>query len=80
VLFAASELDAPMTRADLLAVRRDPVDAEVWRGAAGGHEVAFKPFTAIGDEPYRLYNRTIGAPPPRSADTRVPQYGSAINV
>jgi DUF1680 family protein len=60
VLFAASNLDAPLTRADLLTVQRDPADAEVWRGAAGGHDVAFKPFTAIGDEAYRLYNHTIG--------------------
>jgi hypothetical protein len=60
VLFAASNLDAPLTRADLLTVQRDPADAEVWRGAAGGHDVAFKPFTAIGDEAYRLYNQTIG--------------------
>jgi len=59
VLFAASDLDASMTRDDLLAVRRDPADAEVWRSAAGGREVAFKPFTAIGDEPYRLYNQTV---------------------
>jgi len=57
-LFATSNLDAPMTRADLLAARRDPVDAEVWRGATGGRDVAFKPFTAIGDEAYRLYYQT----------------------
>jgi hypothetical protein len=58
VLFAASELDAPMIHADLLKVRRDPVDTEVWWGSAGGRDVAFKPFTAIGDEAYRLYNPT----------------------
>jgi uncharacterized protein len=34
VLFAVSEPDVPTTRADLLAVQRDRIDDEVWRGSA----------------------------------------------
>ena len=56
-LFAADALDVPVTRAGLLAARPDPARRETWLAAApDGKEVPFKPFTAIGDETYRLYS------------------------
>ncbi|HMA49302.1 MAG TPA: hypothetical protein VKP60_06080, partial [Magnetospirillaceae bacterium] len=51
-LFATSALEAPLTRADLLAARREPGTSDLWRAG----EVQLKPFTAIGDEVYRLYS------------------------
>ena len=55
VLFPVEAGDAPLTRAQLLAVRRAADDE--WRTKAGGAEVRFKPFTAITSEKYRLYSR-----------------------
>jgi hypothetical protein len=52
-LFATSALEAPLTRAALITARRDARTAELWRVG----DVQFRPFTAVGDETYRLYNR-----------------------
>lgn len=55
-LFATGMLDAAVTRADLLAVRPQPSQKELWLVAAGGARIPFRPFTAIGEETYRLYS------------------------
>jgi DUF1680 family protein len=44
---------APLTRDDLLAVKRDGTDS--WRVK----EAKLKPFMAIGDETYRVYTQVI---------------------
>lgn len=51
-LFAASALEAPLTRAALLSARRDGSGADLWRAG----DVQLKPFAAIENEPYRLYS------------------------
>lgn len=51
-LFAVSALETRPTRAALLAARPDPAKADSWRAG----DIRLSPFTAIGDEPYRLYS------------------------
>jgi hypothetical protein len=56
VLFATERLGPIPTRAELLAARPHPSEPERWDVRAGGAIVPFRPFTAIGDQPYRLYS------------------------
>jgi len=53
-LFATGELPEQIRRADLLSVRQD---AREWSLKNGSQTTLFKPFTEIGDEIYRLYQR-----------------------
>jgi DUF1680 family protein len=50
VLFATEKLDQSLTRADLLAARPSGPESWLVRGS-----VPFRPFTAIDEQPYRLY-------------------------
>ena len=56
VLFATERLELSPTRADLLAARPHSAEPERWDVRAGGDSVPFRPFTAIQDQPYRLYS------------------------
>ena len=53
-LFATGELPEQIRREDLLSIKQD---AQGWSLKNGAQTTLFKPFTEIGDEFYRLYNR-----------------------
>jgi DUF1680 family protein len=59
-MFATGNLPAKFTQAQLLAAAAASQSSEDWivKGDAG--KVTFRPFGAIGDEPYRLY-QNVGA-------------------
>lgn len=59
-LFAIGSVPAKFTRAQLLAAAAASQSSEDWQlqGAAG--RVTFRPFSAIGDESYRLYQNVAG--------------------
>jgi DUF1680 family protein len=55
VLFAVTDTQPPLTRADLLAASR--VDQRSWQVRTGGAPIKMAPFTGIGDEQYTTYMR-----------------------
>jgi hypothetical protein len=55
VLFALTDAEPKVTRAQLLAVKKN--GAQNWRVDAGSDPIKMLPFTAIGDEPYSTYVR-----------------------
>jgi len=56
-LFAVGELPAKMTRAQLLAATAFGQSSEDWVAGTGANKVTLRPFAAIGDETYRLYQK-----------------------
>jgi uncharacterized protein len=57
VLFVLDDNKTPLTREQFLSAKPDPQVAEQWLIA--GTNVRLKPFRAITDETYRLYNQII---------------------
>jgi DUF1680 family protein len=53
-LFGVGNLPASLSRAQLLAASAASSDVVVQSGTG---KIVFKPFAAIGDEPYRLYHK-----------------------
>ncbi len=58
-LFAINSPSAPITRASLLNARQISSGSLNWEAEAGAGKMAFKPFQAIGEEQYRLYQEVI---------------------
>jgi uncharacterized protein len=54
-LFAVGDLTAPVTRARLLAAERASKNSADWKVATAAEPLTMRPFAAIGDEHYRLY-------------------------
>jgi DUF1680 family protein len=54
-LFAVGAPAGKITRAQLLAASAASQSSEDWLASADSEKWAFRPFTAIGNEPYRLY-------------------------
>jgi DUF1680 family protein len=54
-LFAVGDLAAPLTRAQLLAAERVSRTSTDWKVATATGPLTMRPFAAIGDEHYRLY-------------------------
>jgi DUF1680 family protein len=54
-LFGVGNLPAKFTRAQLLAAAAASQTSEDWLAQGDMGKVTFRPFAAIGDEPYRLY-------------------------
>jgi uncharacterized protein len=54
-LFATGDLPAQFTRAQLLAAAAASPSSEDWLVRTDTRKITFRPFAAIGDEPYRLY-------------------------
>jgi DUF1680 family protein len=54
-LFAVGDVSATITRAQLLAAERASKNSTDWKVAMAGQQVTMRPFGAIGDEHYRLY-------------------------
>jgi DUF1680 family protein len=59
-LFAVGSLPATFSRAQLLAASAAGASSEDWMVQGDAGKVAFRPFSAVGDEGYRLYNK-LGA-------------------
>ena len=55
VLFAVTDAQPVLTRADLLAAKR--VDQQSWQVKPAGEPMKMLPFTNIGDEQYTTYQR-----------------------
>jgi uncharacterized protein len=60
VLFGVGNLPASFSRAQLLAASSASQSSAEWLVQSDGGKVTFRPFTAIGEEPYRLYQK-VGA-------------------
>jgi DUF1680 family protein len=56
-LFGVGNLPATFTRAQLLAAVAASLSSEDWLMPGNAGRVTFRPFAAIGDEPYRLYQK-----------------------
>jgi DUF1680 family protein len=56
-LFAVGELPPKVTRAQLLAATAFGQSSEDWVAGAGANKLTLRPFSAIGDETYRLYQK-----------------------
>jgi len=54
-LFGVGNLPAGFSRAQLLTASRASQSSEDWEVADNGGKFTFRPFAAIGDETYRLY-------------------------
>jgi hypothetical protein len=54
-LFAVGDLSAPVTRAQLQAAERISKSSADWKVATTAGPLTMRPFAAIGDEHYRLY-------------------------
>ncbi len=54
-LFAVGDLPAKMTRAELLAAVAVTEGSEDWVASGDSGKITLRPFAAIGDESYRLY-------------------------
>ncbi len=54
-LFAVGNLSAPMTKAHLLAAERLSKNSADWKVTTARGRLTMRPFAAIGDEHYRLY-------------------------
>ncbi len=63
-LFRVGELNAGVTKAELLAATAVSQTSQDWLVGAPGQNLTFRPFAAIGDERYRLYQEI--APPAES--------------
>jgi uncharacterized protein len=59
-LFGVGNLPASFSRAQLLAASSAAQSSEDWLVQGDAGKVTFRPFAAIGDEPYRLYHK-VGA-------------------
>lgn len=55
-LFATGSLPAGFTQAQLLGASRASATSDDWLVTDGAGKITFRPFEAIGDEPYRLYH------------------------
>jgi DUF1680 family protein len=56
-LFAVDSISVKITRAQLLAAVAASQSSEDWVAKCDAARVTFRPFAAIGDEPYRLYHQ-----------------------
>ncbi len=56
-LFGTGNLPANFSRAQLLAATAVSQSSENWLVQTDAGKIKFSPFTAIGDEPYRLYHK-----------------------
>lgn len=56
-LFAVGDLPATFSRAQLLSASAASPSSVDWLVQAEAKKVTFRPFAAIGDEPYRLYHK-----------------------
>jgi hypothetical protein len=56
-MFATGNLPANFSRAQLLAASAAGASSEDWIVQNDAGKVTFRPFAAIGDENYRLYNK-----------------------
>jgi uncharacterized protein len=59
-LFGVGNLPANFTRAQLLAAAPVSSSSEDWIVNGGAGKVTFRPFSALGDEQYRLYQTVAG--------------------
>ena len=55
-LFGVGNLPASFSRAQLLAASAASASSENWLVQGDAGKITFKPFGAVGDEPYRLYH------------------------
>ena len=60
-LFAVKPPEAQVARAELLSARPLSTGSLDWEAMTSAGKITFRPFEAIGDEQYRLYQRVIGA-------------------
>jgi uncharacterized protein len=56
-LFAVGSNPPKLTRSQLLAATRTSQSSQDWAVASDANSLALRPFTALGDEPYRLYQQ-----------------------
>jgi DUF1680 family protein len=56
-LFGVGNLPANFSRAQLLAASAASSSSENWLVQSDAGKITFRPFAAIGDEPYRLYHK-----------------------
>jgi len=56
-LFAAGDLPAHLTRAQLLAAAAASQSSQDWVVRSTGRSLTLRPFSALRDEPYRLYHK-----------------------
>jgi uncharacterized protein len=56
-MFAVGDTSAKLTRAQLLAASAVSETSEDWQVGVDSGKLIFRPFAAIGDEPYRLYHK-----------------------
>ena len=59
ILFAVGDLSARMTKAQLLAAERVSSNSTDWRFATASGSLTMRPFAAIGEEHYRLYQTVM---------------------
>lgn len=55
-LFAVGDIPGKLTRAQLLAAAPASRSSQDWVATSGRRSVTFRPFEAVGEEPYRLYH------------------------
>ena len=56
-LFGVGNLPSNFSRAQLLAASAASQSSEDWLVPGDAGKITFRPFAAIGDEPYRLYHK-----------------------
>jgi hypothetical protein len=59
-LFAVGDLSASLTKKQLLAAERMSKSSTDWKVATAAAPLTMRPFAAIGEEHYRLYQRVTG--------------------
>jgi DUF1680 family protein len=59
-LFGVGNLPPNFSHAQLLAAAATSQTSEDWRVQSAAGRITFRPFAAIGDEPYRLYHKLEG--------------------
>ena len=59
-LFGVGNLPSNFSRAQLLAASTASQSSEDWLVQGDAGKITFRPFAAIGEEPYRLYHKVVG--------------------
>jgi DUF1680 family protein len=59
-MFAVGDIPAKLTRAQLLSATAAAQSSQDWVAGGDAHSLVLRPFSAVGDEPYRLYHKLEG--------------------
>lgn len=59
-MFAVGDIPAKLTRAQLLGATAAAQSSQDWVAGGDSRSLVLRPFSAVGDEPYRLYHKLEG--------------------